>query len=195
MGTPCACGAPGQRNPARRPVRDQARADPLSVAGPRPEQGAPRRRPDLLPSPLPPGATRGSRRRLLDGRPRPHRAREVSQLDPHGVGAKPLLPRRSVPRQAQRASDRRRHRRDDTRRERPADGTRSTWIALWRCRRPRSENRPCPRDGLCTELQPERRRGELRSDREDPARTARPPHHSSTGRARGSIRPARRSRS
>ena len=71
--------APGQRDPARRAVRDQARADPLPRTRARPQQGAPRRGPHALLPPLPAGPAHRARRRLLDGGPLADRARALAE--------------------------------------------------------------------------------------------------------------------
>ena len=120
VGPPGARRAPGQRDPARGPVRDQARPDPLALPGARAQQGAPRRRTHVLLPPLPAGTARRARRRLLDRRPVAHGARAVAEPHPDRLGPQPLVARRPVPRQAERQADRRRHRRHDPRRERPA---------------------------------------------------------------------------
>ena len=76
LGPPGPRRAPGQRDPARRPVRDQARPDPLSLPRPRPEQGDAGRRAARSTS----AATRrgGSRRTSSGTRPRPARGRGSS---------------------------------------------------------------------------------------------------------------------
>ena len=187
--------AAGQRDPARGAVRDQAGPDPLAVARARPEQGAQGRRPHVLLPPLPPGTARGARRRLLDRRPLAHRARALAQSRADRLGAQPVVARRPVARQAQRQADHRRHRRHDARRQRPARRARRARQHLRRGRRARSAHGPRARDGVVAQLQPERRRGELRQDREDPRGLHGRPRRSSTGPPRASTRRARRSRS
>ena len=187
--------APGQRDPARGPVRDQARADPVPVARPRPQQGAARRRPHVLLPSLPAGTARRARRRLLDrGRSRTGLERSLNPT-PDRIGPEPLLARRPVARQAERQADRRRHGRDDAGRQRPAHRARRTRQQLRRRRRARSANGPGARDGLVAELQPERRRGATSAGSSGSAPTARLRRRSSTAPARGSTRRARRSRS
>ena len=152
-------------------------------------------RPHVLLPPLSAGTARRARRRLLDRGPLANRARAVAEPHPHGLGPQPLVARRPVSRQAERQADRRRHGGDDARRERPARGTRRARQQLRGRRRARSAHGTRAGDGVVAELQPERRRGELRPDREDHAPTARRRRRCSTAPARASTRRARRSRS
>ena len=188
--------APGQRDPAGGPVRDQAGADPVAVArasratgsgawaaGPSTSvatrrDGSPRTSSDTRPQAAPAPASSGRSTRLLTG-----------------SVAEPLLARRPVARQAERQADHRRHRGHDAGRERPAHRARRARQQLRRGRRPRSTNGPRPRDGLVAELQPERRRGALRPRSSGSAPTASRRRRSSTAPARGSTRRDRRSRS
>ena len=131
------------------------------------------RRQDALLPPLPAGAARRARRRLLDGRPGPRRARAVAQRRAHrhrAATSSSLV--RAVARRARRQADRRRHRRAprstcDGAAGR-ARGARDAAAARSSALDPR--NGQAARDGLVAELRPEPRRERLRPDRRDHGR-------------------------
>ena len=178
--------APGQRDPARGAVRDQARADPLAR----------------------PGCSRATRSASVGGRTLYFRRYPQGRLTAHVVGYSTaarsraglerslnavltgsdrglVVARRPVARQAEREADRRRHRRDDARPQRPAGRARGARQPLRRRRRARSAHGPRARDGLVAELQPERRRGRTSVGSRRSAPTARRPRRCSTARAQG----------